>query len=115
MTENEIGKTLKEPFARACLAIAIGLFVLGFFVMCACPGWYALASIFAGLSVWLRSGHRRRLSWFWLFFCLVMMTAQFFAMKQEQKVMAERIRRFEAAQRQKALQTNSSVIQTNVH
>ena len=43
------------------------LFFTGFSVLCACPGWYALAAAFAGIAVWAGNGRMR----VWAIVCLV--------------------------------------------
>jgi membrane protein implicated in regulation of membrane protease activity len=91
-SRREMSKTLKETFAKTCLVIAIVLFILGLFLLCACPGWYALASLFAGLAVWLNSG-RRFGYWLLLASCLAVMALHFFAKMHEDKVNAERMQR----------------------
>jgi hypothetical protein len=51
---------MKPSVARISLAVAVVLFFTGFGVLCACPGWYALAAGFAGISVWAGTGRTRK-------------------------------------------------------
>lgn len=81
--------------------------------MCACPGWYVVASVFAGVSVLF--SRRRKWSWIVLFFCLLMMVGQFFALIHENKRDTERLRRNKAHLEQKQSQSNDSVTKTNIH
>jgi hypothetical protein len=50
---------VKPRIARISLVVACILFFTGFLVLCACPGWYALAAGFAGVAVWAGSGRTR--------------------------------------------------------
>ncbi len=50
---------MRTRIAKASLVVALVLFVTGLFLLCACPGWYALASGFAGVTVWLGGGRMR--------------------------------------------------------
>jgi len=109
-----MSKVLNESLAIICLIIAIALYVLGLFIMCACPGWYVLASLFAGLAVWLNRG-RRWGYWLLLASCLAVTVLHFFAVMHEHKAKAEQIKRIETLQKQKAGQTNNSLVETNNH
>ena len=47
---DQIGQTRRGQIAKARLIISVILFLLGFLVLCYCPGWYAIASGFAGIA-----------------------------------------------------------------
>jgi hypothetical protein len=53
--------------ARVGLVVAGILFFSGFFLLCACPGWYALTAAFASVAVWAGTGRTRA----WGIACLV--------------------------------------------
>jgi hypothetical protein len=50
---------MKSKIARGCLALAVVIFFSGFFVLCACPEFYAAAAIFAGVATWMSTGRPR--------------------------------------------------------
>jgi hypothetical protein len=50
---------MKASVSRIAFAIAVILFFLGFFMLCDCPGMYALAAGLAGVSAWLSKGKMR--------------------------------------------------------
>ncbi len=42
---------MKPALGRICFGLAVVTLVSGFFVMCACPGWFGVGAAFAALSV----------------------------------------------------------------
>src|SRR5260370_4034 len=52
----------KSSVAKVSLTVATVLFVSGFFLLCDCPGWYALASTFAGVAAWYGAERIRKLA-----------------------------------------------------
>jgi hypothetical protein len=50
---------MKQRIARICLTASGIFFCTGFFVLCACPGWYALAAGFAIVAAWHSAGRTR--------------------------------------------------------
>jgi len=73
----------KSSVARISLAVALVLFFTGFFVMCACPGWYALAAGFAGVTVWFGAGRIRAWGVLWLVASLALTAMHVYAKAQE--------------------------------
>jgi hypothetical protein len=55
------------------------MFVSGFMVMCACPGWFLISAIFAALAVWKSSGKRKNYAFILLALALVMTTVEVIA------------------------------------
>jgi hypothetical protein len=49
----------KPQVARICLTISAVLFLLGFLILCFCPGWYGIAAAFAGVAAWSGTGRVR--------------------------------------------------------
>jgi hypothetical protein len=47
---------LKARVGRIALALAVILFVSGFFMLCDCPGMYALAAALAAVAAWAGNG-----------------------------------------------------------
>jgi hypothetical protein len=50
---------MKPRIAKISLAVAIVLFFGGFGMLCACPGFYVLAAVFAGVAACLSAGRMR--------------------------------------------------------
>jgi hypothetical protein len=50
---------MKQSIARVCLTVAVVFFFLGFFMLCYCPGWYAIAAALAGVAAWREKGRIR--------------------------------------------------------
>ena len=50
---------MKASISRIALTSAVILFFLGFFMLCDCPGMYALAAALAGVAAWVAKGKLR--------------------------------------------------------
>jgi hypothetical protein len=50
---------MKASISRISLAIALLLFVLGFFMLCDCPGMYASAAALSAVAAWTNNGKMR--------------------------------------------------------
>jgi membrane protein implicated in regulation of membrane protease activity len=53
--------------AKSCLGIGLLLFVMGFLLLCYCPGWYGLAAGFTGITALVGKGRLRN----WGIVCLI--------------------------------------------
>ena len=95
----------KDSIARISLTVAWVFFVTGFFVLCDCPGWYAIAMGFALDAVWLSRGRRRVIASFCAVLsgiCIVVQTIELTEGKQRRH---DRRRR---AEEQRMQQTNQA-------
>jgi hypothetical protein len=80
---------MKNSIARISLAVSGILFFMGPWQLCACPGWYALAAVFAGVAAWAGSGRMRKWSFVWLAACLLATGADTLTLMQEHRKAAE--------------------------
>jgi len=74
---------VKPRIAKISLVVSAILFVTGFGVLCACPGWYALAAAFAGGAVWAGTRRTRRWAVVWLITCLIFTALDTFIVAQK--------------------------------
>jgi hypothetical protein len=86
--------------AKISLAVALVLFFSGFLVLCYCPGWYALAAGFAGVTVWLGAGRTRAWGILWVVASLVLTAVHGYAKVREAEKVREIRQRYEQKQRQ---------------
>jgi len=86
---------VKPRVARISLTIAVILFFSGFFVLCDCPGWYALASAFAGAAVWSGAGRTRGWAVAFLISSLILTGFHTYGKIEEHRRSIERRRRLE--------------------
>ena len=93
-------RAMKERIARVSLVIACILCFTGFFVMCACPGWYALAVAFALVTVFLSAGRTRKASMFLAIFSGVLMIVHIVGMLHEKENLRNMKKHLEQQQRQ---------------
>jgi hypothetical protein len=63
---------VKKSLSEICLAVSIVFFFLGFFILCECPGWYAVASALAAVPAWKGIAQTRRWGVIALFASLAM-------------------------------------------
>jgi len=99
---------VKSQIAQVSLVVALVLFFSGFLVLCYCPGWYALAAGFAGVTVWLGAGRTRAWGALWLVASLAPTAVHTYAKVRESESVREMRRRYEEKQRQG---TNHTTIQ----
>jgi hypothetical protein len=59
MDRSRIQVFVKPRLANVSLAAASVLFLSGFFILCECPGWFAVAAGFAGLAALTSKGKLR--------------------------------------------------------
>ncbi len=90
--------TEKASAARLGLAISIGLLVLGLFLACACPGWFAVAGMFAVVPVLWGRSFVRLLGWSLTVLSFTSSVAQF---RQERARESAQQRAIEAYRRAK--------------
>jgi hypothetical protein len=50
---------MKIALPNVLLGVSMAIFVLGFAILCNCPGWYATSAVFAGLAAWKSIGKTR--------------------------------------------------------
>jgi len=94
---------MKNPrVAKISLTVALIWFFAGFLVMCICPGWYAIAALFAAIAVASGSGRVQSVSILLLLLCLAFVWGQTVAKIHDQKVRLNRLER----QRQSQETTN---------
>src|SRR5262249_8238763 len=91
---------MKDRIARVSFVVGCILCFTGFFVMCACPGWYALAVAFALVTVFLSTGRIRKASMFLAIFSGVLMIVHIVGMLQEKQNLRDIKRHLEQQQRQ---------------
>jgi uncharacterized membrane protein len=103
---------VKSRIAKISLVVAVALFFLGLFMLCACPGWYAMAAVFAGVAVWGSIGRRRLWAIIWLVACLIATIFQTIAAIHERRSFIEKAER---AQRIDVMRTRgtNTLQQTN--
>ena len=91
---------MRKSIAKISLVVALVLFFSGFLVLCSCPGWYALAAGFAGVTVWL--GERRMRAWglLWVVASLALTAVHAYAKVREAESVREIRQRYERKQRQ---------------
>ncbi|MFO1487258.1 MAG: hypothetical protein U1F65_02160 [Verrucomicrobiota bacterium] len=70
---------MKLSIARICLGVGLILFFSGFFVLCDCPGWFALAAGFIGVSALLGAGKSREWAIVWFFAALLVTGMEVYA------------------------------------
>ena len=96
---------MKPRIAKISLVVALVLFFSGFLVLCYCPGWYALAAGFAGVTVWLGAGRTRAWGVLWVVASLALTAVHAYAKVRETERVREIRRRYEERQRQNTNQT----------
>jgi len=89
---------MKPRIAKISLVVALVLFFSGFFVLCDCPGWYALAAGFAGITVWLGSGRTHKWATFWMIASLAFTALQAYAKIRTDKSIDEIRQRYQESQ-----------------
>ncbi|HWY74097.1 MAG TPA: hypothetical protein VN281_00690 [Verrucomicrobiae bacterium] len=67
---------MKPTIARISLVAACIFFFVGFSILCTCPGWFALATVFAGVAAWTGTGRLKLWSVIWLIACLIATVAE---------------------------------------
>lgn len=93
---------MKSSIAKISLIVAGVLFFTGFLVLCSCPGWYALASGFAGIAVWLGVGKIRKWAMVWLIFSLFITSLSLYSAMEDGRRhrFAERVKKREQERQQ---------------
>jgi hypothetical protein len=84
---------MKSRVARISLVVACILFFTGFLMLCACPGWYALAAGFAGAAVWAGSGRTRKWAVAFLVASLILTGVETFGLIHERRYFNELLQR----------------------
>jgi hypothetical protein len=82
---------LRNSVANCALAVAIVMLLLSLLLMCACPGWPAIAAGFAGLGAMLKPKGHRKTAVRWLVICLFATGMHIVAKAREERV-NERVR-----------------------
>jgi len=91
---------VRKRIAEISLVVALVLFLSGFLVLCYCPGWYALAAGFSGVTVWLGAGRMRAWGVLWVAASLVLTAVHAYAKVREGERVREILQRYEQNQRQ---------------
>ena len=89
---------MKASVAKISLVVALVLFLTGFLVLCYCPGWYALAAGFAGVSAWLGSGRTRAWGVLGGVASLALTVFHIYGKMHEAERVREKMRRYEEKQ-----------------
>jgi membrane protein implicated in regulation of membrane protease activity len=100
---------VKQRIAKISLVVALVLFFSGFLVLCYCPGWYALAAGFAGVTVWLGAGRMRAWGILWVLASLALTAVHAYAKVRE----GERVREIRQRYEQKHRQETNSITPPN--
>ncbi len=91
---------MRDRIAKISLVVALVLFFSGFLVLCYCPGWYALAAGFAGVTVWLGAGRMRAWGVLWVVASLALTAVHAYAKVREAESVRGIRQRYEQKQRQ---------------
>jgi uncharacterized membrane protein (DUF373 family) len=98
----------RSLISRVCFAIAVMLFILGMFILCACPGWYVCASLFACLATAFARDVVKVWGMILLFACIAMAMFHLFAKVHEKKQIQVRKLKAEQPATEKARNFNRS-------
>lgn len=80
---------MRGRIAKICLVVAVVLFLAGTLMLCYCPEWYAAASVFSGLALWLGNSSIRPWAAFWLAACLAFTALHAYAKLHEHRHVLE--------------------------
>lgn len=93
---------MRPRIARICLIVAAVLFISGSLVLCACPGWYALAVAFAAVATGLGTSRTRFWATLTLVASIVLTGVHTYAKIQEHHRNIERRQRLNPQRKQEA-------------